>query len=286
MKRLKHRYRLVILQDTDLAEKASFSIKGLNVVAFLSVVLLITFFIFWGLFSYTPLVNLLPVSDHLKKEQQLSQLARKADSLNEVIQQQQTYFENVKTILKGDVPESDKSRMTNSRDTLKARSNPLQASAKVNADSLLKGPPTAGEDLRLLPEATEVPKAFALEAINFFPPLKGVVTNGFDPGKGHYAVDVVAPADTRIKAAKAGTVIYTGWSAKTGHTLVLQHHHNTLSVYKHNSELLKDIGSFVETGEAIGVVGTSGELSTGPHLHFELWKGGSPLNPTRYIEFK
>lgn len=285
MRRLKNRYRLVILKDNDLAEKASLSIRGFNIVALVSVIILIMFFLFWGLFSYTPLIYFLPVDNQLKEERKLSQLARKADSLNQAIKDQQAYFKNVKTILKGEVPESDKDRMAGVNDSLKARSSPLEASGDLNADSMLRGPDNRENNLQLLPSAARKPKAADLEAINFFPPLKGVVTNRYDTVQNHYAVDVVAPANSKIKAVKAGTVIYTGWSSTTGYTLVLQHHQNLLSVYKHNSELLKDVGSFAEAGDAIGVVGTSGKLSTGPHLHFELWKAGSQLNPAEYIDF-
>ena len=286
MRRLRNRYRLVILKDNDLAEKASFSIRGFNVVAFFSVVLLITFLLFWALFSYTPLVYFLPVSNQLKKERKLTQLARRADSLNKVIKDQQVYFDNIQTVLKGQVPESDKSRMKPTPETLKNRSSQLQAQNDLNTDSLLKGTKVSREGYSFLSsESAQRKFNTPLEAINFFPPLKGVVTNDYNTTENHFAIDVVAPANTTIKAAKGGTVIYTGWSATTGHTMILQHNHNLLSVYKHNSELLKDIGSFVKAGEAIGVVGTSGKLSTGPHLHFELWKAGTPLNPSTYIDF-
>lgn len=286
MRRLRNRYRLVILKDNDLAEKASFSIKGFNVVAFFSVVLVVTFLLFWALFSYTPLVYFLPVSNQLQKERKLTQLARRADSLTEVIKDQQVYFNNIKTVLKGNVPKSDKSRMKPTPETLRSRSNPLKGKNDLKTDSLLKRTQVTGEGYRFLsPNSVESDNKKTLEAISFFPPLKGVVTNDYNSAENHYAIDVVAPANTTIKAVKGGTVVYTGWSASTGHTIILQHNHNLLSVYKHNSELLKDIGSFVRAGEAIGVVGTSGKLSTGPHLHFELWNAGSPLNPSDYIDF-
>ncbi len=286
MRRLRNRYRLVILKDNDLAEKASFSIRGFNVVAFLSVVLLVTFFLFWALFSYTPLVYFLPVSNQLKKERKLTQLAHRADSLNKVVKDQQSYLNNIRTVLKGNVPENDKSRMKPKPETLRSRSSRLKDQNDLKTDSLLKGTQVAGEGYRFLsPNSAERKNNRTLETINFYPPLKGVVTNDYNSTKNHFAIDVVAPANTTIKAVKGGTVVYTGWSATTGHTMILQHSRNLLSVYKHNSELLKDIGSFVRAGEAIGVVGTSGKLSTGPHLHFELWNAGSPLNPSAYIDF-
>lgn len=285
-RRLRNRYRLVILKDYDLAEKASFSIRGANIVAFFSIILVVTFVLFWVLFSFTPLMYLLPVSDQIQKEKQLTKLAKKTDSLNKVIENQRSYFNNIKTILKGKVPDSGKKALADSdKENLKSRSTPIQAREDLQQDSLLKPGIDNRSDINLLPESEEQTSTISLEELTFFPPLEGLITSEYDGSAGHYAVDVVAPANSEIKATKDGTVIYTGWSATTGYTMVIQHKANLISVYKHNSELLRNVGSFVKAGESIGIVGTSGKLSTGPHLHFELWQNGTPVDPEVYINF-
>src|SRR5690606_6914598 len=105
--------------------------------------------------------------------------------------------------------------------------------------------------------------------LNFFPPLKGYVTSTFNPEKEHYGIDIVGQERSPILAALDGIVVFSGWTAETGHVIVLQHAQNMLSLYKHNSVLLKKVGNFVKAGEPVAVIGNSGELSTGPHLHFE-----------------
>ena len=287
MRRLKNRYRLVILKDNDLAEKASFFITGLNVLAFLSIVLVMTFVLFWALFSYTPLVYFLPVSEQLSKERELNRLARTTDSLTQVIEDRQSYFNNIKTILKGGVPDTNRKAITPVDKELKSRKAPFRTEKALNPDTLPKlSMPNSKPSDNLLTNQTNQVSTVSPEQISFFPPLEGLVTAEYQDASDHFAVDVVAPANSRINAVKDGHVIYTGWSASTGHVIMIQHDFNLISVYKHSSELLKNVGSFVQSGESIAVVGTSGNLSTGPHLHFELWKNGAPLDPQAYINFE
>jgi len=112
-----------------------------------------------------------------------------------------------------------------------------------------------------------------------------MLTSSFNQGNGHYAVDIAAPKNTPIKSCYEGTVIYSDWSSENGHTILIQHESNLISAYKHNSAILKSVGDFVRSGEAIAIIGNSGENSTGPHLHFELWFDGYAINPEEYIKF-
>ena len=120
----------------------------------------------------------------------------------------------------------------------------------------------------------------------FFVPMKGIVTNHFNSNEKHYGVDVVADADAVIKATADGTVIFSDWSVEGGNVIGIQHNKNLLSIYKHNASLLKHVGDAVKTGDPIAIVGGGGTTSTGPHLHFELWFKGQPLNPEDYISFE
>ena len=121
--------------------------------------------------------------------------------------------------------------------------------------------------------------------IMFFKPVEGIVINGFNLAEKHFGIDIAASNEAMVMAVLDGTVVFSDWTAETGHTIALQHSGNFISVYKHNSQLLKSLGSYVKAGEAIAVSGGSGELSSGPHLHFEIQKNGVPVNPTDYIYY-
>ncbi|MBK8491772.1 MAG: M23 family metallopeptidase [Saprospirales bacterium] len=136
------------------------------------------------------------------------------------------------------------------------------------------------EDLRTQ-RVAEVP----LEQLYFTPPLTGEISAGFMLDKKHFGVDILAPRNTPVKAVMDGWVIASDWTLETGNTIGIQHDNNLISFYKHNSALLKEIGSYVKAGEAVAIIGNSGTLSDGPHLHFELWHKGVPVDPDQYINF-
>jgi murein DD-endopeptidase MepM/ murein hydrolase activator NlpD len=124
-----------------------------------------------------------------------------------------------------------------------------------------------------------------IEQLFFAPPLKGEVSAHFDRKKNHYGIDILAPKNTPIKATMDGYVIVSDWTLETGNTIGIQHENGILSFYKHNSTLLKKTGSYVRAGEAIAIIGNTGALTSGPHLHFELWHKGKPLDPADYVNF-
>ena len=120
---------------------------------------------------------------------------------------------------------------------------------------------------------------------NFFVPIKGVVSDTFNVDRKHLAVDIVAASKSVIKSIQKGTVIFSSWTPEGGQTLIIQHPNDFLSLYKHNAVLLKKVGTFVQAGDAVALVGNTGEITSGPHLHFELWKSGVAVNPMSYISF-
>lgn len=122
--------------------------------------------------------------------------------------------------------------------------------------------------------------------VSFFTPMLGIVTNRFNREAKHYGIDLVADNNSMIKATADGTVIYADWTVENGYSIGIQHNGNLFSIYKHNAVLLKEEGDFVSAGDPIAIYGNSGSLSTGPHLHFELWYNGTPLNPEDYISFE
>src|SRR5205085_12083328 len=125
----------------------------------------------------------------------------------------------------------------------------------------------------------------SLNSFLFFPPVKGTITNRFEIVKKHFGVDIVGDANEPIKSTLDGTIVFSNFTSETGYVIGIQHSNNIFSVYKHCSALLKKAGDFVKAGEVVAIIGNSGELSEGPHLHFELWFNGNPMNPQQYISF-
>jgi murein DD-endopeptidase MepM/ murein hydrolase activator NlpD len=119
----------------------------------------------------------------------------------------------------------------------------------------------------------------------FFTPIQGIISNGYNPANRHFGIDIVSKMNEAVKSVLDGTVILSAWTLQTGNIIAVQHQSNIISVYKHNSVLLKKEGDNVKAGDPIAIVGESGEMQTGPHLHFELWYNGNPVNPREYISF-
>ena len=128
-------------------------------------------------------------------------------------------------------------------------------------------------------------KIAQIEGLHFFPPVKGIVTEDFNQAINHPYVDIAAPENSVVSSVLNGTVISSGWNDETGYTIQVQHDNNLISIYKHNAKILKKIGDKVNAGTPIALVGNTGSLSTGAHLHFELWHKGEPINPSNYIKF-
>jgi len=152
-----------------------------------------------------------------------------------------------------------------------------------NADSIFEEKILLGkQSLALQKNPKRLP---SIANIHFFTPLRGLITNKFNLKTDHLAVDIVGQQNARISSVLDGTVIFSGWTMDTGYSIFIQHESNIVSAYKHNAELLKSTGDKVKAGEAVAIIGNSGELSTGPHLHFEIWHRGNAINPEQYIDF-
>ncbi len=282
LKKLHHKYRLVILNDYTMEEKLRFKLTRFNVFIFAgtATILLIVGTIY--LIAFTPLREYIPGYADFNTREVLRELSLRTDSLERDLRQKDLYILNIRNIVEGrdlvdEIPDSlaDLSEFS-------AENFP-----RSREDSLLRVEMEQGlsaeTSIWLAPEVQFVqhPVFFT-----FFSPLNGMVTNYFNPAEGHFGVDIVAGMNEAIKATLDGTVVFASWTMETGYTIALQHSNNMVSVYKHNSALLKEQGSFVEAGEAIAIIGDTGMYSTGTHLHFELWFNGSPVNPLDYIVFQ
>jgi len=269
-KKIRNRYRLIIRNDQNLEERVSIVLTPLNVILMISGALVVftTFIIL--LFPITPLAGLLPGADMNGKN--LSDLQYRIDSLEKVIDLQELRDSNLMRILRGE--EGENAQPSAHR----TRSNEAFISfANYTDEKLAKGSDTSRGIQR---SARSIQGHYV-----FFTPLKGVVSDTFNLRTSHTAVDIVSYSNAAVKATLDGTVIFSSWTPETGHVMVIQHRDNLISVYKHNSILLKKQGTIVSAGEVIALVGNSGELTTGPHLHFELWQGGRAVNPLDYMTF-
>jgi murein DD-endopeptidase MepM/ murein hydrolase activator NlpD len=274
--RLKNKYRLVILNDDTFEEKLSLRLSRLNVfiVTGATAFLLIAGTIL--LIALTPLKEYIPgyASTNLKRE--VLSLAIKADSMEAQLLYTDKYMNNITRILRGESMEE----VLNDTIASGGLSVDQRALLSSKEDSIMRLMVEEEDRFNLARSSTDQLKLFA-----FFPPLKGIVTNGFNLQGDHLGVDIVAPENTPVKTCLAGTVIFAGWTSETGHVIAIQHTQDLVSFYKHNAALLKKQGDQVKTGEAIAILGKTGHLSTGPHLHFELWYNGTAVNPENYISF-
>ncbi|MBR9861256.1 M23 family metallopeptidase [bacterium] len=256
--KFKNRYRLIIRTDEDLEARVSIVLTPLNTLLVLSALIALFGTVVILLLSYTPMSNILPTTaDHFTHKERL-QLIRRVDSLETLSRQRDFQAQRLSEILKGVSTEDG-----------------VEVAATPAAPQESNGTSTSGK------ASLNPIKA----SYTFYPPLKGTISDTFNMERKHFAVDIAAKRKDVVKACQKGTVIFSAWNPESGYTMVIQHPNDFLSVYKHNAVLLKKEGNFVNAGDAIALVGSTGELSSGPHLHFELWNKGIALNPSKYISF-
>lgn len=275
--RIRHRYRLVIMNDDTFEENFSLRLTPLGFFILLASVTIVMTMLVTSIIAFTPIREYIPGYADVGMRRDLVKLKFNSDSLEQALIEQNAFLENVGNVLKGNIKsDSSQNRPDKSKDYSKLN---LNASAKEEA--LKKG--IESQDKYSLAYGTETKNG--ISNFFFFTPLKGIVSEQFKSKDQHYGVDVVGPENESVKATLDGTVILATWSSETGYTITVQHSNNLISVYKHNSVLLKKPGDYVKAGEAIAIIGNSGEQTTGPHLHFELWYNGKAINPQDYMVF-
>ena len=275
-RKLTHQYRLVMLNEETFEERFSLKLNRLNVFVLGG---LFSIFLIVGtilLIAYTPLKEYIPGYDSTKLRTQALKATLKADSISRELTNLKLFTQAIQPILTGNI-EPDKI------DSIQQATRNL-----IINDSLLK----ASKEDSIFREKIESQDRFPivdtknilLETV-FFAPLSGMDSQDFDSNSKHCAIDIVAKTGTPVKSVDDGTVSFSEWTTGTGYVIIVKHENNFVSVYKHNGTLLKEQGDFVKSVEVIATVGSTGELTTGPHLHFELWSGGYPVNPTTFIDF-
>jgi murein DD-endopeptidase MepM/ murein hydrolase activator NlpD len=274
VQRWRNKFRFVILNDDTFEELLTLRLSPLNVFVFSVVSVFTTITLTTTLIAFTPLKELIPGYASSKLRREAIELALKTDSLELVLEQNEHYLGGVQRILQGEVIDSVLVDLSS------------QDSSQV--EIILSNPSTQDSAFREWVEEenafTLSQKAPKLSIPQLMSPLDGMVTSSFDKAAGHYAVDIAASKNTPIKSCYEGTIVFADWTSETGHIIIVQHENNLISAYKHNSALLKEVGDFIRSGEAIAIIGNSGENSTGPHLHFELWYEGAPINPEEFLK--
>ena len=232
----------------------------------------------FSIIAFTPVKTFIPGYPDARSKRAAIQNAIKIDSLETVIYKWGLYSENLKRVLEGADPVKIDSLVNAG---MHASGQKADLADIQRQDSLLREKVKEEEQFGI---AARKKRVLPIEGMHFFCPLKGVVSQGYDP-ISHPYIDITAPAGSVVKATLDGTVIYSGWDDKTGYTIQLQHEGDIISIYKHNEKLLKKSGDKVTAGTSIALIGNTGELTSGDHLHFELWHKGEAVDPTKYINF-
>ncbi len=279
-RKLKRRYKLVLMDEESFEEKITFRITRLGVLVFGSSFIIVLILSTIYLVAFTRLREYIPGYTDVTLPKKMYDLQQKVDSLEIEFRRKDLFVSNLKRIVEG-------------KDVEEILSPPQQKIATY--DTIKISPSREEYELReeyenqsmynLYQNRNHKTEPTLLGNINFFPPILGIITSKFNPSDDHLGIDIVATRNEAIKSALDGTVIFSDWTLETGYVIGIQHLNNLITVYKHNSALLKQQGAFVKAGETISIIGESGELSTGPHLHFELWYNGKPVDPEEFITF-
>ena len=278
VERFKSKYRLSIYRGESYQEVLTLKLSRLNVITIIGIITIVFLAIVVSVIAYTPVRELIPgyPDENTIRNIRLNYIM--LDSLAQEIEKRDKYFSNLNKIISGKEPEN----YDNIVDTSISYDN--ISFSKSAEDSLLRSL-IEQEDQFSLSIIDDERQISSVSRVHFFAPIKGIVTNSFNSLKNHYGTDIVAEPNQVVKAVLDGTITMSTWTLDLGWIIQIQHENDLLSVYAHNAELLKKSGEYVKAGEPIAIIGNSGELTTGPHLHFELWHNGTPLNPEDFIFF-
>jgi len=274
------KYRFSVINDHTFEEVWRVVLTRYN--AFLLITFLLLFLI-WGtstLISFTNLREFIPGYPDVTMRRNILLSAIRLDSLDRELKLRDKYFDNLNAIISGTRPVEISTQLDTTKNykAIKFSTSPDDSVLRTRVENEEK------YNLTLGPSSSE--SVSGLASLHFFPPVKGIVSGKYDIRTKHFGTDIVTNPKALVSAVLDGTVIFTGWTMETGFVIEVQHPNNIISVYKHNASLLKETGDLVRAGDVISVVGDSGELYTsGPHLHFEIWYKGSPLDPEKHILF-
>ena len=277
LKKLINSYKVVVSNEDTFEERLSFRTNKINIFFTLLVysTILIAFTI--SVVFFTEVREMVPGYSSSELLNKAVFLTQKTDSLERELELNNKFYNSIESVLSG------KTDQVIYKDTLASNNNYNELNqTTISAsyeDSILRRYVEQEDKFNL------TKNELVIENKMFFSPIKGEITQKFDPSNNHFAIDVAADIGTAVKSVLDGKVLFSEWSVDTGHVLIIDHGENIISVYKHNSKTLKTQNNFVKAGEVIAYSGNQGNLSTGPHLHFELWKNGTPINPEPLFNF-
>ena len=285
--KLKHTYRLVFFNDNTFEEVWHLRITMMNVLSIVGVIILILVLGSMSLVMFTPLRNLVPGYPTQAMRTQIITNAMRLDSLEYELRLSNRYFSAINAIVTGREMEDEEDDDYENNDSPVVYDN-IVFTRSVQ-DSLLRRRVEEEERFNVGIRTHAAKSSFSdeimISRMLFFKPVEGVISNKFDLNNNHFGIDIVAAPNQVVKSILNGTVIMSTWTSETGYVIQVQHAANIISIYKHNARLLKRKGDRVKVGEPIAIIGNSGELTSGPHLHFEIWQNGIPVNPEDFIVF-
>jgi len=280
--KLRNKYRLIILNETTFEEKLSFRLSRLNVFIVTGILAILLIFLTSYIIAFTPLREYIPGYQSISAQKELYTIQLRADSLEQEMNAKDLVLKNIQNIIGGGIPNNTLNEKPSDSSAVKYKNiktspseDELSMRNEYDKETRYTINPSKGKN------ASES----SIRTINFFTPVKGTITNKFNVKDKHFGIDISAAKDEPVKAALDGIVIFADFTPKSGYVIGIQHRQNYITFYKQNSLLLKSSGQFIRAGEPIAIVGNSGESRSGPHLHFELWHNGNPVNPLEYINF-
>lgn len=284
LQKLRYKYRLVLMNEENFEQKISIRLSQLNVIGIVSVFSLFWMGVMIYLLAFTPLREYIPGYTDPNLASAVYKMELALDSLEHRYILQNQYMSNIQRILRGEDFEDNENLGQSEVYDYSGIENTIS-----EEDSLLRVEIESQSAYNLYfydAQAADYERDIAIKGpMVFFKPINGIITNHFNAAIKHFAVDLVSERNDAVKSVYDGIVILSDWTVNTGYVIAIQHPNNFISVYKHNSALLKQQGDIVKSGDPIAIIGDSGEQSSGPHLHFELWANGSPVNPLDYISF-
>ena len=273
---LLNRYRMVVINETTLEEKFFIRISQFNIIVLVLLFVTLTAIGSFFLVAYTPLKEFIPGYTSLTIRKEAIRNSFLLDSLTLEFEKQDRFISSIKSALTGEINWEENSLLDDQSQSPEVLNSD---NAMSEADSLLRLEVIQEDKYNVIPNDLSNVKYL------LYPPAVGPISQKYDADKRHFAVDIALKENAPIMAVAHGTVIFSEWTAETGHVIIVKHDYGLLSVYKHNSSLEKYQGDLVRAGEVIAKAGDTGELSTGWHLHLELWINGFSADPTDFIDF-
>lgn len=278
----KGKFKIVILHPDTYEEKGGFNMSKMRLTIFMVMTVILIILGTAALIVFTPIRELIPGYTDVTLSRRVYELKRRTDSIENVVTQKEQYIENIRQIIfDGKLPDDSLAALINKG----VKAAPTVNDFKSEKDSLFRLK-FETESQNNLSESTSVNNNEEDDTPTLFPPFKGLITNYFNPDSGHFGIDMLSESDTVVKAIADGTVILSDLSVEKGYIIGIQHVGNIISIYKNNLSLLRHEGDVIHAGDTIAIIGVPDSISTGHHLHFELWGNGKALNPEDYISFE